>query len=55
MGLPGAFQAYNARDLTILKGAVPVSGRGLMHTAPTYTCRSPGICSGRPRWSHQFW
>jgi len=43
MELPDAIHAYNARDLTILQGAVPEAGRGLLHTVPTYLCRSPGI------------
>ncbi len=30
-----------SRGLTLLKGAVPGEDRGLLHTAPTYLCRSP--------------
>jgi 5-formyltetrahydrofolate cyclo-ligase len=38
------------RGLIDPSGAVPVQGRGLGHTVPTYLCRSPDSILHRPRW-----
>jgi hypothetical protein len=39
-----------SRGLIDPSGAVPVLGRGLGHTVPTYLCRSPDSTLRRPMW-----